>query len=178
MVCTKCTSTGLSCCHGDYSIFTTLKDAKRVAKHLNKEINEVVAFKKLTKEDKKTNLYKKKHHRYCYDLEIDGRLLVLIKNKDGSCGFQGKDGRCTIYEVSPLCCKIFPFWFDDGVIIDNNGLTCPIIGRKKESIDEKFKKMGKTKGQMHKLGLQLDNEVRDYEKNILQFIDKNRIKKP
>lgn len=165
--CLRCAAKKEDCCRTDYAKFTTIKDVERIARHLKKSINDVVIFGPLSKDDIETDLFVKKHHVYYYDL-ADPNILQLKKNPDGSCIHLHDDGSCGIYIVRPLSCRMYPFWHDGKTIIDNNGLTCPIIEMKKHN-DLKIKEIGHKKREMQRLGEQLEREIKHYKRNIKKF---------
>ncbi len=52
----------------------------------------------------------------------DGRIRafgrILRRKSDGSCRFLSDDGKCTVYDVRPLLCRTYPFWVEDGKVIE------------------------------------------------------------
>lgn len=185
--CLKCAKMKEDCCRSDYAKFTTLKDAERIARFLDVPVNKVVIYSPLSKKDKKTQLYLKKIHGYYYDLESkEGKILQLKKREDGACFFLSKTGRCRIYEVRPLICQVFPFWYSPRreIMIDHNGLNCDIV---KDKITSAFQIKAKerenilrefcfTSSNLKKLLAQLKREIKAYKKNIDDFVSLNKIK--
>lgn len=189
--CLNCVKNKKDCCSSDYVKFTTLKDAKRIAKFLKTDIRRIVIYGQLSEEDKLTGLYLKKIHNYYYDLASDGgKILQLRKRKDGSCPFfiSGK-GHCKIYECRPLSCRVFPFWYSDKgtavIIADHNGTDCNLLEGKCTIHDQRIKpehwkdiftEFSCTAHQLEKLLAKLRKEIEDYEKNIDNFVRANKIR--
>jgi len=187
--CRECIRMDDSCCNYDYAKFTTLKDAERIAKFLNKKINEVVMLAELSEDDKETELFTDKVHNYYYELTDDkDRVLQLKQRKDGSCIFSNENGLCGIYPVRPLICRVFPFWYsnDGEIIVDSNGLTCTILcgskdipswkGVKIKRMDERIAEIGYDRIKLKQLLAQLREEIEEYKVKLRVFIKEHKIK--
>jgi Fe-S-cluster containining protein len=180
--CAECMKNDEDCCSSFYARFATLGDAQRIAKLLGKKPSAFLKYAELSKNDKGTNLYAKKPHGYYYDLVSEGKILQLRTKRNGSCIFFEK-GSCRIYPSRPLACRIFPFWFSKGgnIIVDNNGINCPIVCGKKAlnenpseaEITAGIRKIGHTEKKMVHLISQLMKEIDEYKENINSFVKKN-----
>jgi len=190
--CLNCIKTKKTCCSADYVKFTTLRDAERIAKFLKTDIRNVVVYGQLCEEDKLTELYIKKIHNYYYDLAAadGGKILQLRRRKDGSCPFfLSREGRCKIYKVRPLSCRVFPFWYSDAgktvIITDHNGLDCDLLNGKctihnrkikSEHRERIFAEFSCTALQLERLLAKLRKEIGEYKKNIGDFVRTNKVR--
>lgn len=185
--CLKCAKMKEDCCRSDYAKFSTLKDAARIARFLDVPVNKAVIYGPLSKKDKKTKLYLKKIHSYYYDLvSKGGKILQLKRKKDGACFFLSESGHCKIYEVRPLICRVFPFWYSSRgeMMVDHNGLNCDMVKGKTTSTFQIKAKERKnilkefcfTPLNLKKLLAQLKKEIKEYEKKIDNFVSVNKIR--
>ena len=105
-----------NCCvsHGQNGfVYLSLKDTKKIAKHLNLDIDK----------------FKKKYCDY-----TDGYLHLKEIKKNGECRFL-KNKKCTIYKSRPIQCRTWPFWRENMNAKEwNNNIInfCPGIGKGKK----------------------------------------------
>lgn len=85
-----CTACG-DCCRGPEPghVFVDAKDIKRLAKHLELELD---AF----------------GQRYLR--RVQGDQLSLTEHRNGDCVFWQEGEGCTVYAARPVQCRQFPFW--------------------------------------------------------------------
>jgi Fe-S-cluster containining protein len=181
--CDECNKNDEGCCSASYAKFVTIGDVRRISIFLGKKPSAFLKYAGLTKNDKKTDLYRKRPHGYYYDITADGKLLQLKSRKDSSCIFFEK-GSCNVYPVRPLICRVFPFWFSESrIIVDNNGFDCPIVCGSKplsrnpsgKSIISAMGRMGYTEKEMVAMISQLMKEMEEYKKGIASFVRKSRL---
>lgn len=182
--CKNCVKNDEDCCSSFHSRFVTLGDAERIARFLGKRPREFLIYAELKDNDKETELYVKRPHGYYYDLAVNGKILQIRDGKKGECLFFEK-GACGIYPVRPLACRVFPFWFSmkGKIIMDNNGLDCPIVCGKKPltrtpspaDVRSGLRKIGYSQKEMLSHIYQLMGEIEGYRKNIRAFARKNSL---
>jgi Fe-S-cluster containining protein len=192
--CLECSKEGKDCCREAHAKFVTLKDARRIAKFLNEDINSFIVYGGLRKEDKEEYIYIHRHQNYYYDLTAnDGKLLQLKDKSDGSCMFQEQDGCCRIYPARLLICRTYPFWYSDekDVIFDGCSSDCPIVCAVTGNDDpDDVTKLADDEGSHLRLALeyighsatsirgildQMMDEIEDYRSNINTFVMSNKI---
>jgi len=182
--CENCVKNDEDCCSSFHSRFVTIGDAERISKFLGKRPAEFLTYADLKDNDKETELYRKKPHGYYYDLAVNGKILQIKDSKRGECLFFQK-GHCSVYPVRPLTCRVFPFWFSmkGDVIVDSNGLDCPIVcgdrplkqDPSQKEVKAGLKKIGYSQKEMVGLINRLISEIEDYRKGIAAFVKRNGI---
>ena len=106
--CLEC-STKFHCCINGFA-FVGIQDAKKIKKIIGKDYKEFLDYSKLSKPA--LNLLKKGDPSLESTLRfslINNDKILRIKKKDGKCFFL-KNGKCTIYEIRPKICRIYPHW--------------------------------------------------------------------
>jgi Fe-S-cluster containining protein len=180
--CESCVKNDEDCCSSFYARFVTLGDAQRISKFLGRRPSKFIKFAGLSRHDMKTDLFAEKHHSYYYDLVTGGKILQLRTKRDGSCMFFRK-GSCRVYPARPLACRVFPFWFSKHgkVIVDNNGLDCPIICGKSPlnrnatnaEIRKGIRKIGYSTREMDSTLSTLRKEIEEYKSGVNSFVREN-----
>jgi len=195
--CLECSKQGSDCCREAHAKFLTLKDAERIAAYLGADINSFALYGELNEKDKEEYIYIHKHQSYYYDLALeDGRLLQLREKNDGSCCFQGDDGRCRIYQTRPLICRTYPFWLSDcgELIFDGCSSDCRIVcamtgNEAPEDVaklqdpdgtcrSRALEYIGQSRDSMKRVLGQMMNEIEDYRMNIKTFLSINVVSVP
>jgi Fe-S-cluster containining protein len=192
--CIDCAKQGNDCCRSDFSKFTTLRDAERIAEFLGEDIDTFTVYRDVRPNDKEVPAYQIRDTGYYYSLmHEDGRLLQLKSKSDGSCIFHDECGRCRIYPARPLICRTYPFWYmDTGEIkFDSSSEDCQIVEavagdgdpaavvlvehRNDSQVRCALEYIGHNEGSMKSLLAQMKSEIADYHGRIQQFLGENWI---
>ncbi|MFA6461543.1 MAG: YkgJ family cysteine cluster protein [Candidatus Woesearchaeota archaeon] len=126
-----CTTCGENCCHTpkiSSFIGVNLEDARRIKAHTNLDYAKFLTFTPLTSKVVKELVEEVKKSQ---DTESSLRLRLLtsqnrllrIKSLRGRCYFLNQENRCTIYEISPGICKLYPYWYKK----DQEGELTPVL---------------------------------------------------
>ncbi len=93
--------------------FLTQKDAERIKKNTKKEFDEFMDYsplnKKMIEALKNDDPLLEGGLRYS-QLDKKKRILRLRTKKNGRCIFLADNGKCSIYDIRPSICRIYPFW--------------------------------------------------------------------
>lgn len=192
--CLECSKLKQDCCWENHAKFTTLGDARRIAEFLGSDANTFVIYGSLKEKDLEEDIYINKRYSYYYDLTLrDGKLLQLKDKSDGSCFFQGEDGRCRIYPARPLICRTYPFWYSEKreVILDGCSSDCRVVcaltgnddpdditkltDRDGSLVNGALDNLGITRDAIIQVLYQMMDEIEEYRHGIDDFVRKNLI---
>jgi Fe-S-cluster containining protein len=48
---------------------------------------------------------------------LNGKVVYQLKKKNDNCIFWDEQNKCRIYDSRPSCCRIFPYWENNGELI-------------------------------------------------------------
>jgi len=153
-ICEKCIKVKEErCCH-DVKIPLLVKDVENITS-LGHELADYAVAGEYTEEDLL------EYPRWVFEglVEVDGRLVKLnVKTEGSSCVFLKEGVGCTLGDLRPVSCKLFPFWLEESgkVKYSFGGIECimedsniPVseglsaIGETEESIKSYYKKTKK-----------------------------------
>jgi Fe-S-cluster containining protein len=150
----------------------SIEDAKKIREKTGKKFQDFLDYSKLSKkalqscEDDKENS----------EIIKEGRVLRLKMGKDGRCVFL-KNNQCSVYEIRPLLCRMYPFWYrktKSGKIeielFDRNE-PC----RMSKANTSKLKIPRKEMAILKKIARKMEKETKHYKKNIDRFVRQNKL---
>lgn len=157
-------------------VFTTPKNAKKIATKINKNYDYFLDYsplnKKIVNSIKNCDPVLEDWMRYS-QLDKKNRILRLKIKKDGNCIFLNNRGKCEIYDIRPNICRIFPFWairLTNGKLkvivhdIDSNCSAIRIFAKSYENIEQLLSKSELTK--IIKLFKNIEQEADSYNKQV------------
>ena len=121
------------CCrreYGDNSVFIRPEEVSLIAEKTGLSVDEITAplFPDIFDVSPDGSVFisediiRKALEETADQIAPDGRIRafgrILRRKYDGSCRFLSDDGKCTIYDVRPLLCRTYPFWVEDGKVIE------------------------------------------------------------
>lgn len=146
-----------------------IDEAKKIKKKTGLDYNNFLTFSKLSKKlaDASKKDFKGSEARLRASMMVDDRILRLKIKKKGECIFLNKK-KCVIYSVRPSICRLYPYWFKGTKIVVHSG--CEYC----ELLDYELAK--KQLNQLVKTAKKIEKQTKDYKKNIVAFVKKNKIK--
>ena len=169
--CLEC-SAKFHCCINGFA-FVGIQDAKKIKKIIGKDYGEFLDYSKLSKHV--LNLLKNGDPSLESTLRfslVNNDKILRIKKKDGKCFFL-ENGKCTIYEVRPKICRIYPYWcikLINGrvkVIKHSPDSICLIRNLDVVTKDEETN--------IKKIFNEIFKEAKHYKKNITNFVKNNNL---
>ena len=159
----KCYNCKYHCCIGEYATFLTLRDALRIKKKIEGELEEFCFYGPICSDKKEQKkLLKSKDHTY-FDFSSSGNVLQLKAKKDHSCVFLDDEKKCSVYDIRPLICRVFPVWYKDNpftLIMDDD--DCDDCWISTGNLDSTCKNLGHSRKSMTKLIKQFKKEIDEY----------------
>ncbi|NHI92921.1 MAG: hypothetical protein EAX96_10505 [Candidatus Lokiarchaeota archaeon] len=110
--CYICSSSGIDCCNTPHQIIISINEAIKMHKETGLNYSEFVAF---------VNLGIVQYEDAFKDLLPNGKALAMKRCLKGSCYFCTDNG-CTISQIRPIICRVFPVWYDQDIYKSNNSL--------------------------------------------------------
>ena len=169
--CLEC-SKKYHCCKNGFA-FVGIQDAQKIKKATGKEYNEFLDYSPLSKPV--LHVLRKGdpslENSLRHSLIKDEKILRLKQNK-GDCVFL-KEGKCSIYEVRPKICRIYPYWciklLNGRVkVIEHSRYSLCLIRNLGALTEDEQKNKKKLFNDIHK-------EAEYYKKNITEFVAKNNL---
>ncbi len=181
--CCACAKDVHCCTFNNKSGFTFVgtNDAKKIKNKTKKEYSEFLDYSpvpsnivSVLKNDDPSLEGKLRYSQ----LDKENRLLRLKTKKDGTCVFLDEKKRCTIYNIRPNICRIFPFWAMKllsgkiKIIEHDEEPKCGIVkskNKKYEDIEEGLSE--KEKKEIKTLFREIKKENKYYKRNIKAFVE-------
>jgi Fe-S-cluster containining protein len=161
------------CCSYDESegfVFVGLDTARNIKAATGKEFKEFLDYSKLSKEiiDDCRDDTERSEGRLRYAEMKDGKILRL-KMHGGDCIFCKKD-LCTIYDVRPFICRMYPYWFEKkgdkiNIILHDDESECAIANKKALEQSEELVATARM----------ILEEKEEYLKGIQEFVKRNNL---
>jgi len=179
--CRVCPTNAHCCTFKNKSGFTFvgIEDAKKIKSETKKDYNESLDFSPLSEDivaflkDDDPSLEGAMRNK---QLDKQNRLLRLKTKKDGTCIFLDKNRRCTIYDIRPNICRIFPFWamkLNNGkikIIEHDEKPKCGIIKSKNKEFEDIEDSLSDNEvKEIKKIFGDIIKENKHYKKNIRRF---------
>lgn len=169
MVENSCINCGEHCCIGPVGTFITLRDAERIANFTGIRMNKFCIFAEISKDKEwQKELMKDRDHSY-FEISGSGKVLQLKAKDNEECIFL-KDRKCSIHEVKPLVCRIFPIGYksDGSLCYFGEDSYCRFMDK---DIKKTCKRIGFTISQIKKLVKQHLKELEEYKEYEKYFIE-------
>jgi Fe-S-cluster containining protein len=115
MDCDNCKRNDHCCIFQDNSefAFIGIKCAMKIKKNLSLDYMSFIEYtpvnNKIRNELKNDDPSGEGNLRY-FQLDKKNRILKLKRKKDKTCIFLGKNKKCTIYDLRPNICRMYPYW--------------------------------------------------------------------
>ena len=186
--CANC-PTNVHCCKFQSSAgftFVGLADARRIQKKTKKNYAEFLEYTPLPQQ----TVDALKHDDPSLEgtlrfsqLDRKNRILRLRKKEDKSCIFLDSQGKCSIYDVRPNICRIYPLWAvrlisrKMKVIPHGSQSSCGILTTlttKNEDVEKNLS--DKEIAELKSIFRNIEKENVDYKKNIKRFSEKHLLK--
>lgn len=183
--CLSCKKTAHCCIfrEGEFA-FVGLEDARRIKKKTGKDYDSFLDYSPLSKKIisglKKDDMSLEGYLRF-KQLDSEGRILRMKSLKNGRCIFLDEKNRCSIYDIRPNICRIYPFWamkLTNGrtkVITHDPEPDCTIT---KDLLLQKDIENILSKEEIFefkKIFAKINKEDKIYRKNIKSFVKENGI---
>jgi len=162
-------------------VFVGIKDARRIRKAIDKDYDYFLDFsplpKRLFDSIKSEADPALEGYLRCYQLDKDRRILRLKTKKGGRCIFLDDSGLCSIYDIRPNICRIFPFWalrLNSGrlkILFHDDYLGCATPKKSLARDDDAETVLSKKEiAQIKKVFKDIEKESVFYRKDIKRFI--------
>ncbi len=112
-ICHACGLAGKDCCHTPHAIFVGVVEAVKIHKKTGLKYS---AFLSYTKFDEWQYI------EAFSELIPSGKTLAFIRKPDGACIFHAETG-CQIFDIRPLICRVFPFWYEQDIYKQTGEIT-------------------------------------------------------
>jgi len=108
-----CSLTGIDCCNTPHQIVIGISEAIKIHNETGLKYSEFCNYVTLGKEQFEDAFQK---------LLPNGKAIAMKKNTKGSCYFFAENG-CTIPQLRPNICRVFPIWYDQELYNANHTIT-------------------------------------------------------
>lgn len=186
--CKKCIREEHCCIFNDDSefAFAGIKSAKNIKRHIKKDYSYFLNYSPLSKKAINDLKYDDPslEGRLRYFQLDNKRILRLKTQKNKRCIFLEKSGRCSIYNIRPNICRIYPFWaikLINGkfkVIKHDSDTSCNAIRSiMKQGKDIEKVLSPKEISEIKKVMKNIEKEDIFYRKNIKKFVKEAGLEK-
>jgi Fe-S-cluster containining protein len=119
-ICRNCNLAGKDCCHTPHIIFIGISEAIKIHHETRLGYSEFLTY---------TNFDEEQFHEAFDELIPSGKTIALKQfPPDRRCVFFSSNG-CTIPQLKPFICEVFPFWYDQEVYRDEGRIELIIEER-------------------------------------------------